>query len=209
MINPQNATSVVKEAYKVGAKELGTVTQQITHIDTDTDWKVYGVKQAVGSHPSLEPGQVYHHHGATVANPQRSDIEVETVIGKKKYDPKPDPRSKEEILLNASKADTKIDKLEAMILQQGQIITAFMAGKNGGQNTGEQSDKPIENNVKPVTNAVTETAIESPAPLTDSVGLVNTNFSMEELRIIAKPYGIKTARMSKEKLIEAINYAKG
>ena len=207
MINPQNATSVVKEAYKVGAKELGTVTQQITHIDTDTDWKVYGVKQAVGSHPSLEPGQVYHHHGATVANPQRSELEVETEIGKQKYDPKPDTRSKEEIILNASKAHTEITELKAVVERQAELLNAFLAG----QNNNAKTDKPIENNVKPVTESMPnhDHDGQNSAKLVDMNAELSTDMSMNELRFFAKPYDIKTARMSKEKLIEAINYARG
>lgn len=200
MGTPMTQTAIVTKSYASGAAKLGTPVCQITHPDNTQDHKILGAHQTAGGHPELKPGQAYHTHGSTVANPQPSDIEVEAIIGKKIYDPKPDPRSKEEIVLKANEANGKIEKLEAMILQQGNIIQAFMVGKN----TDAQVAKPIENTIEPVTKTVTESAIK---PVVETEPTLDC--SMELLRAMAKPYSIKTARMSKETLIEAINYARG
>ena len=187
MGNPMTPTQVVVKAYADGAAKLGTQVCQITHPDDPSDFKIIGSVIQVGGHPSFKPGQVAHAHGSTIANPQPSDIEVEAILGKKIYDPKPDPRSKEEMLLNANKADGKIEKLETMILQQGQIISAFMAG----QSANVQNAEPIENKPEPVTETVTK--VEP---------------SMADLRLKAKEYEIKApAGTTKVALIELIKRA--
>ena len=186
MGNPMTQTAIVTEAYKVGAEKLGTKVCQVTHQDQGTDHKILGAHQCVGSHPTLKPGQAYHHHGADIANPQPSDIEVEAVLGKKIYDPKPDPRSKEEMVLKANQQDNELAELKNTIARQGELLNAFLSG-------AQQAPKSIE---------------PSPAP-PDIEEKSLGDMSMSELRAIASPHNIKTARMSKEKLIEAIKYARG
>ncbi len=187
MGNPMTPTEIVVKSYADGAAKLGTPVCKITHPDDTSDFKIIGAAIQVGGHPSFKPGQVAHAHGSTIANPQRSDKEVEAILGEKRYDPKPDPRSKEEMMLRNNAADGKIEKLEAMILQQGQIIQAYMAG----QNNAPQNTKPIENNSEPVTETVTKVEL-----------------SMAELRAKAKEYEIKApVGTTKVALIELIERA--
>lgn len=208
---------IIIEAYKVGAEKLGTKTGQalgLTHEITELPVAGSGARVAAGAHPDLKPGQAYHCRGTTIANPQPSDIEVETARGKNIYDPKPDPRSKEEMVLKSTKLEQEIEGLK-------NTLQAILAG----QNIAIQNAKPIVNYSKPVTESVTESE-PSTAEITDTFDVMaetctdhETNgqnskpiaptieLSMEHLRTMAKPYGIKTARMSKTDLVTAIRKA--
>lgn len=188
--NPKTQAQITREAYAVGAEKLGTKTGQalgLTHEIAELPIAGSGAKVAVGSHPALEPGQIYHCRGSTIANPQPSDIEVEAAIGVRVYDPKPDLHSKEEIVLKSTKLEQEIEGLK-------KTLAAILAG----QNLATQNVKPIENNSEPVTETVTESTSAS-TPVSEP--------TMAELREQAKPLGIKTARMSKETLTEFISRA--
>ncbi len=185
MTNPKTQANVIQEAYAAGAEKLGTKPTELTHEITELPVAGSGASVSVGSHPELKPGQTYHSRGTTIANPQPSDIEVETMIGEKIYDPKPDPRSKEEIVLNATKQEQEISQLK-------ELVRALIAGQNIGQNKTPENTKSIENNVEPVTEPVTDTVKPS----------------MAEVRAIAKKYSIKApVGTKKSELIALIEQA--
>ncbi len=204
MTNPKTQASVVKEAYAAGQEKLGTKPTGLTHEITELPVAGSGASVAAGWHPELKPGQTYHSRGTTIANPQPSDIEVETMIGRKVYDPKPDPRSKEEIVLNATKQESEIGELKTLILQQQQQINAFIAGATAqtiGQDKTPEIPKSIENNVEPVSESVSDTAPEPDQRL-------KSELSMSEIRAIAKGYSIKApVGIKKNELIALIERA--
>lgn len=173
MSNPKIQAAVVLEAYAVGQEKLGTKPKGLTHEMIEKP--IGGAPVAAGWHPSLQPGQNYASRGTTIFNPQPSDIEVETVLGKKVYDPKPDPRSKEEIVLTATTQAQEISQLKELVFR--------LLSKQ--QTAPEPVIEPIE-----------------PIAVPDI-----SELSMAELRTKAQPLGIKTARMSKENLVEAIRQA--
>lgn len=167
---------IIKASFIEGAKKLGSKVGVETHERSEMPVIGSGAPIAVGPHPSLPAGHSYQQRGTTIANPKREDREVEAILGKNIYDPKPDPKSKEEIVLNASKLETEVAELK-------NTLAILLAGQQIGK---AQAEAPPIVEVKPEPKPVAEV-------------------NMTDLRAIAKEKGITVpVGTSKVKLAEML-----
>ena len=173
--------SFLQGAYDVPLSR-GVPVQTIDEYDpTTSPFVTTSVSSLTVDRNGMRPGQVIGHHGTTIFQPLRSSKEVEAVLGEKKYNPKVEAKSPEQMLVRQAELENQVTTLQR---QMSILVAAFQT----------QAQTAVDNgNVAPLPMIPVETPIEAR--------------TVSDLRNEAKERSLPYVGKNKKQLIEILQNA--
>ncbi len=128
--------------YQAGARNRpmsGNVPPVLTGVEYDPTGAPPNALTSLNVDPRLKPGQFFNQMGTTVMNPLRSSKEVEAVLGEKKYNPKVEEKSPEQMRVKQVELENQVDSLS----KQVNILIAALNKQTGVTKTVELEDMTV------------------------------------------------------------------